>query len=63
MEKHWYGIRINTGDKFRIESQGKTIKTIRFKPDEERVAVGYNDGTIEIWDIAAREKTSGIHCP
>lgn len=45
-------------DKFRIESPGKTIKAIRFKPDEERIAVGYNDGTIEIWDIATRTKTN-----
>ncbi len=45
-------------DKFRIESPGKTIKAIRFKPDEERLAVGYNNGTIEIWDIATKTKTN-----
>ena len=43
-------------DRFRIESEGKVIRSIRFKPDEERVAVGYNDGTIELWNIATREK-------
>ena len=45
-------------DNFRIESAGKTIRSIRFKPAEERIAVGYNDGTIELWDIAARKITS-----
>jgi hypothetical protein len=45
-------------DNFRIESAGKTIRSIRFKPAEERIAVGYNDGTIELWDIATRKITS-----
>ncbi len=45
-------------DNFRIESAGKSIRSIRFKPDEELIAVGYSDGTIELWDIAARKKTS-----
>lgn len=42
-------------DNFRIESAGKGINTIRFKPDEERIAVGYNNGTVEIWDIPSRK--------
>jgi len=50
----------NTGDRFRIESAGKAIKTIRFKPGEEVVAVGYDDGMVEMWDMSSREKTSGF---
>lgn len=43
-------------DNFRIGSTGKKIKTLRFKPDEERIAVGYDDGTIELWDVSERRK-------
>ncbi len=45
-------------DNFRIGSPGKSIRSVRFKPDEELIAVGYSDGTIEMWDTAARKKTS-----
>jgi WD40 repeat protein len=44
--------------KFRIESSGKRIKSIRFKPDQERIAVGYDDGMVELWDLASRIKIS-----
>jgi WD40 repeat protein len=43
-------------EKFTIESAGKKIRSIRFKPDEERIAVGYDDGMIELWDIALQQK-------
>jgi len=43
-------------ENFRIESAGKKIKTLRFKPDEERIAVGYDDGTIELWDVSERRR-------
>ena len=36
----------------------KTIKSLKFKPEEERIAVGYNDGTIELWDIPSRKLIS-----
>ena len=42
-----------TSEKLRIESSGKRIKSIKFKPDEERIAVGYDDGMVELWDIAS----------
>jgi WD40 repeat protein len=45
-------------EKFRIESPGKKIRNIRFKPGENKIAVGYDDGMIELWDIARREKIS-----
>jgi WD40 repeat protein len=45
-----------SSDKMRIESPGKRIRSIRFKPDEERIAVGYDDGMVELWDIASKKK-------
>jgi WD40 repeat protein len=46
----------NTSDNFRIESAGKKIKSVRFKPDENKIAIGYSDGYIELWDIATKYK-------
>jgi len=45
-------------DNFRLEAAGKAIRSIKFRPDDERIAVGYSDGTIEIWDISTRRKAS-----
>ncbi len=45
-------------EKFTIGSAGKKIRSIRFKPDEERIAVGYDDGMIELWDIVLQKKIS-----
>ena len=45
-------------ERFTIESPGKKIRNIRFKPDKDQIAVGYDDGMIELWDIARREKIS-----
>jgi len=45
-------------EKFRIESPGKKIRNIRFKPDEDQIAVGYDDGIVELWNIVSREKIS-----
>ncbi len=45
-------------EKFRIESPGKKIWNIRFKPDQDQIAVGYDDGMVEIWDISGRKKIS-----
>ena len=47
-----------TSEKFRIESEGKRIRNIRFKPDQDQIAVGYDDGMVELWDIAPRQKIS-----
>lgn len=48
------------GRKLTIESEGKKILNIRFKPDDDRVAVGYDDGTIELWDVALGERITGF---
>ena len=45
-----------SSDKMRIESPGKKIRSLRFKPDEERIAVGFDDGMVELWDIASKKK-------
>ena len=45
-------------EKFTIGSAGKKIRSIRFKPDEERIAVGYDDGMIELWNIVLQKKIS-----
>jgi WD40 repeat protein len=49
-----------TSNNFRIESAGKVIKTVRFKPDENTLAIGYTDGYVELWDISSKEKISEI---
>ena len=41
-------------DNFRIGSEGRAIKAIKFKPEEERIAIGYDDGMVELWDISSR---------
>jgi WD40 repeat protein/energy-coupling factor transporter ATP-binding protein EcfA2 len=45
-------------EKFTIGSAGKKIRSIRFKPDGERIAVGYDDGMIELWNIVLQKKIS-----
>lgn len=50
----------NSEGKFRIEAADREIRCIRFKPDEARIAVGYDNGLIEIWDVSAGRKVSGF---
>jgi WD40 repeat protein len=47
-------------DVFTITSEGRTIKTVRFKPGENILAVGYTDGFVETWDIEKRMKMSEV---
>jgi WD40 repeat protein len=47
-----------SSEKFRIEPLGKKIRNFRFKPGGNMIAVGYDDGMVELWDIASREKIS-----
>jgi WD40 repeat protein len=50
-----------TAENFRLPPiEGKVIKTVRFKPDENILAVGYTDGYVELWDISSRKKISEI---
>jgi WD40 repeat protein len=50
-----------TTDNFPIPPAGKVIKTVRFKPDENTLAVGYTDGYVELWDIATKKRISQIN--
>ena len=47
-----------TSDNFRIGSEGKVIRTVKFKPEENKLAIGYSDGYVELWDLATRRKLS-----
>jgi len=47
-------------DKFNIGSSGKTIRSIRFRPDDALVAVGYDDGVVELWDVGSKTRISEI---
>lgn len=47
-------------DKFSIGSEDKVIRSIKFKPGEELVAVGYEDGSLELWLTGTRRKISEI---
>jgi WD40 repeat protein len=47
-------------DNFRIETAGKNIKVIRFKPDENILALGDVNGNVELWDINTRKKISEV---
>lgn len=44
--------------KLEIGAGNGKIRCIRFKPDEGRVAVGYDDGKVELWDIETARKLS-----
>lgn len=45
---------------FRIDNPGKVIKTVRFKPEENTLAIGYADGYLELWDITSRKRLSVV---
>ncbi|MDQ1332891.1 MAG: hypothetical protein QG576_926 [Bacteroidota bacterium] len=50
----------NNTDVFRIETTGKNIKVIRFKPEENILAVGDINGNVELWDVSTRRKISEV---
>jgi WD40 repeat protein len=45
---------------FRLETEGKNIKVIRFSPDNNILAIGDVDGNVELWDINLRKKISEV---
>jgi WD40 repeat protein len=47
-------------DNFKIETTGKNIKVARFSPDNNLLALGEADGTVEIWDVNLRRKISEV---
>jgi WD40 repeat protein len=50
----------NNSDNFRIETTGRNIKVIRFNPDKDLLAIGDENGNIELWDINLRKKISEV---
>ncbi len=50
----------NKADNFRIETVGKNIKVVRFNPDNNILALGDVNGTVELWDIIQRRKISDV---
>ncbi len=47
-------------DNFRLETAGRNIKVVRFKPDEDILAIGDIDGNVELWDINTRKIISKV---
>lgn len=47
-------------DKFSIETSGKSIKVVRFNPDNNILALGDASGNIELWDVNSRKKISEV---
>ncbi|MCX6333903.1 MAG: High-affnity carbon uptake protein Hat/HatR [Bacteroidia bacterium] len=47
-------------DNYRLPTELKEIKVIRFKPDENTLAIGDSKGNIELWDINTRQRISVV---
>jgi WD40 repeat protein len=47
-------------DNFRIETAKKSIKVIRFNPDNSMLAIGDVNGDVELWDINKRTLVSKV---
>ena len=47
-------------DYFKIETPRKNIRVIRFKPDDNILAIGDAEGIVEIWDISTRKRISEV---
>ncbi len=50
----------NKSDNFRLETSRKNIKAIRFKPDENILAIGDINGNVELWDISSNKRISEV---
>jgi WD40 repeat protein len=50
----------NNTENFKVPTEGKEIKVVRFKPDENILALGDIEGNVELWDIAAHKKISAV---
>ncbi len=47
-------------ENFRLPTELRDIKAIRFKPDENTLAIGDVNGNVELWDISSLKKLSAI---
>ena len=50
----------SSSDTFRIRTAGREIKVIRFKPDENILALGDVNGNVELWDLNTKKKISEV---
>ena len=42
----------DVAQKLTIRTHGRPLQTVRFSSDGKRLAVGGNDGTIDVWDVS-----------
>ncbi len=50
----------NSQTYFRIETERRNINVIRFKPDERILAIGDNEGFVELWDVNSGQRISAV---
>ncbi len=50
----------SVSDSYRLPTDMKEIKSIRFNPDANTLAIGDINGNIQIWDIAERKEISRV---
>jgi hypothetical protein len=50
----------NSSDKFTIETAGKNFRVVKFNPDNNLLALGDDEGNIELWDVTLRRKVSSV---
>lgn len=50
----------HTTENFRIGTAGKNIKVVRFDPENNLLALGDAEGTVELWDINLHKKLTEI---
>ena len=50
----------NRSDNFRIDMTSKNIKSIRFNPNDNFLALGDVNGNVELWDVDQRKKISEV---
>jgi WD40 repeat protein len=50
----------SVSENFRLPTELKDIKAIRFKPNENTLAIGDVNGNVELWDISSLKKISAV---
>jgi WD40 repeat protein len=50
----------HNAENFRIGTAGKNIKVVRFDPENNLLALGDADGTVELWDVNLHKKITEV---
>ena len=50
----------DNSDKFSIDTEGRSIKVVKFNPGSNLLALGDANGNVELWDVALRKKVSSV---